>query len=387
MIVGISGLRWNQVTAAGTPELWRLAGGGSVGSLVDYAQQPLSCPADGWLTLNAAARAQGPRPCRSAARGRAATAPGPAFPAMPQIIAANRGYHESPDWGLLGSLASCATAVGPGAALALATRRPGAVPSYLPSAGELSAAVLARCPLTVVDLGQTGGIERTVASALDRQLAADRGRTARRHPAPGHLPWRGGRARAGRRAGRPPAPDVGGGQRPRVRRRPARLLVHQAAGDRDADRPDPDGGRLARPPGPGRDRRRADRPDRARGPGPDDRGRCSAGTPPSRSGWPPTAGSSSATRWPTRWPSACPRCSSGAPTRNAAAPAPAAGGSPGVLAAAVPLGSYLANLIPWWRLAHPAWWLYGLAVGWTLVGGGGGAGRPVAARPARPVRR
>jgi hypothetical protein len=39
----------------------------------------------------------------------------------------------------------------------------------------------------------------------------------------------------------------------------------------------------------------------------------------------------------------------------------------GVLAAAVPLGSYLANLIPWWLLAHPAWWLYGLAVGWTLV--------------------
>ena len=30
VIVGISGLRWSQVTPAGTPELWRLAGGGSV---------------------------------------------------------------------------------------------------------------------------------------------------------------------------------------------------------------------------------------------------------------------------------------------------------------------------------------------------------------------
>jgi hypothetical protein len=39
----------------------------------------------------------------------------------------------------------------------------------------------------------------------------------------------------------------------------------------------------------------------------------------------------------------------------------------GVFAVAVPLGSYLANLVPWWRLAHPAWWLYGLAVGWTLA--------------------
>jgi hypothetical protein len=39
----------------------------------------------------------------------------------------------------------------------------------------------------------------------------------------------------------------------------------------------------------------------------------------------------------------------------------------GALAVAVPLGSYLANLAPWWYWAHPAWWLYGMAVGWTLV--------------------
>ena len=42
VIVGISGLRWNMVTPGATPELWRLASGGSVGSLVDYAQQPLA---------------------------------------------------------------------------------------------------------------------------------------------------------------------------------------------------------------------------------------------------------------------------------------------------------------------------------------------------------
>jgi hypothetical protein len=38
-----------------------------------------------------------------------------------------------------------------------------------------------------------------------------------------------------------------------------------------------------------------------------------------------------------------------------------------VAAAAVPLGSYLANLVPWWDRAHPAWWLYGLTVAWTLI--------------------
>ncbi len=39
----------------------------------------------------------------------------------------------------------------------------------------------------------------------------------------------------------------------------------------------------------------------------------------------------------------------------------------GVLAAAVPLGSYLANLVPWWQWAHPVWWLYGMAVACTLA--------------------
>jgi hypothetical protein len=33
----------------------------------------------------------------------------------------------------------------------------------------------------------------------------------------------------------------------------------------------------------------------------------------------------------------------------------------------VPLGSFLANLLPWWRLDHPAWWLYGLTVLWALL--------------------
>ena len=58
VVVGISGLRWSDVSPSATPTLWRLAGQGSVGSLVDYATKPLTCPADGWLTLNAGARAQ-----------------------------------------------------------------------------------------------------------------------------------------------------------------------------------------------------------------------------------------------------------------------------------------------------------------------------------------
>jgi hypothetical protein len=39
----------------------------------------------------------------------------------------------------------------------------------------------------------------------------------------------------------------------------------------------------------------------------------------------------------------------------------------GMVAAAVPLASYLANLAPWWYWAHPAWWLYGMTIAWTAV--------------------
>lgn len=172
VIVGIAGLRWDQVSAAAEPTLWRLASAGSAGGLVDYAEHPLACPADAWLTLNSGARAQGTGACGSLpAVYPVGSGAGAAIPAMPGIVAANRGFHQDPDWGLLGRLPGCATAVGPGAALALAAPS-GAVPDYLSSPRELSAAVLARCPLTVVDLGtHTVDTERPVASAPDKALA------------------------------------------------------------------------------------------------------------------------------------------------------------------------------------------------------------------------
>ncbi len=172
VVVGLSGLRWSDVSPAATPTLWRLAGQGSVGSLVDYAVLPLTCPADGWLTLNAGARAQSGH-TNAACGAFPAVQPagtGAVVPAMGSLMARNTQYN--PDWGLLArSSPGCATAVGPGAALALADPA-GRVPSYLPSPSDLSAGVLARCPLTVVDLGTIGSAERSsVLAAADAELA------------------------------------------------------------------------------------------------------------------------------------------------------------------------------------------------------------------------
>jgi hypothetical protein len=173
VIVGLSGLRWSDVSPAGTPTLWRLAGQGSVGSLVDYAVLPLTCPADGWLTLNSGARAQSDH-TEAGCGTFPAVAPagaGAEVPAMGSLISYNKQFDNDPDWGLLASAASCSVAVGPGAALALADSA-GHVGSYLPSPSDLTAAVLSRCPLTVVDLGNLGYTERTsVLRSADSELA------------------------------------------------------------------------------------------------------------------------------------------------------------------------------------------------------------------------
>jgi hypothetical protein len=174
VVVGISSLRWSDVSPTATPTLWRLAGQGSVGSLVDYAVKPLTCPADAWLTLNAGARAQSDH-TNAACGAFPAVNPagaGATVPAMGSLEAYNNQFHNSPNWGLLAQKTpGCATAVGPGAALALADKS-GHVASYLPSAADLTAGVLARCPLTVVDLGSIGSAERSSALAsADAELA------------------------------------------------------------------------------------------------------------------------------------------------------------------------------------------------------------------------
>jgi len=364
VIVGISGLTWNMVTPQATPELWRLAEDGSVGSLVDYTQQPLSCPADGWLTLNSAARAQGPRPCTSLPTvipaGRGAR-----VPAMPRLIAANQGFHESPDWGLLGSLASCATAVGPGAALALADPA-GAVSAYLASAAGLSAGVLARCPLTVVDLGQLRDSERSRLIAVDHQLAAIvadlPSGTLLLVTAPGATaPETAGAAPAGRphlmsivvsgpgySSGLLTAPST---------RRPGVVVI--------TDLTPTVAGWLGQP--------------------------VPAGTVGARIGVTGRGGLVATVRGLVDrdtaeqvWLATRDWFLIGYAIADAvlfAVPALLFWGSDpdrrrrraqswrlaGTLAAAVPLGSFLANAVPWWGLAHPAWWLYGLTAGWTLV--------------------
>jgi len=373
VIVGISGLRWTFATPATTPELWRLANAGSAGSLVDYAQQPVACPDDGWLTLNGGARAEGPRPC-------AALPPvlpdgtGASIPAMPGIIRYNEQFHESPDWGLLGSLGGCVTAVGPGAALAVAAPS-GHVSRYLPAASQLTAPVLARCPLTVVDLGALSFPERAAASAADQQLA----RIVANLPADTRLLVTAPGAALG---GQPHLRSVvvsgpgfaDGLLRAASTRQPGIVTltdltpsVAEWLGHRVP--PGLSGSRLTR----------------------GDRGSLAAAVRvltgrdtaeqvwTSTHGWFFTAyGAADAVLLIAPvllfW-------GSDAEQRRRRA---AWWRTAGVFAVAVPVGTFLANLVPWWLHTHPAAWLYAMAAGWTLVAAAAALAGPWRRQPFGP---
>ncbi len=199
VLVGVAGLQWSDVDAARTPNLWRLVGSGSVASVSVRTLTP-TCPVDAWLTLSAGGRVVAdlddrdePDPVPDADAPSAEPALGCSDLPTPR---ATSGVESAtvPGWsglvtqdplapptaepGALGALTdearTCATAVGPGAAVALAGPG-GLVPRYLSDAAELTSVDIAECPATVVDLGALpdAAAERTEAlEVLDAQIGS-----------------------------------------------------------------------------------------------------------------------------------------------------------------------------------------------------------------------
>ncbi|MFE5306929.1 hypothetical protein [Isoptericola sp. NPDC056605] len=222
VLAGVSGLQWSDVDAVRTPHLWRLIGGGSVASIAVRTLTP-TCPVEGWLTLSAGSKAVAqptlvegadadeeesgrapddgapalgcttvPVPRTTAGGTASGTADGTErthVPGWTELAASDPLTPNAAEPGALGEVTdvarACATAVGPGAAVALADAS-GDVARYLPDAGRLTAAQVAECPATVVDLGvlPDAANERTAAvEELDAQV----GRLAGLLPAGGRL--------------------------------------------------------------------------------------------------------------------------------------------------------------------------------------------------------
>ena len=173
VVVGAPGLTWSDISQEETPTLWSLVESGASAGLIVRGTHPVTCPADGWLTLSAGQRASadtdGVQDCAGVpgveVSGDAATVPG--WEAWQE--AADRRPLDS----RLGTLATaiedsggCVAAYGPLAALGAAATG-GEVTRY--AEGGLTAYEPGGCVVSLIDGGVITG--PADAAALDAELA------------------------------------------------------------------------------------------------------------------------------------------------------------------------------------------------------------------------
>ena len=165
VLIGTGGLSWSDVSPTTTPTLWSLLRDGATASLAVRSVHDNTCPVDGWLTLSAGeqaadtvggARVGGPDGVKPPCRALPATmAPGK-VPHWTEYRAEAGSDGSGASLGLLGDQVAehggCIQAVGPGAALG-AARASGMVVRYQPYDESTLPAALATCPATLVDVG------------------------------------------------------------------------------------------------------------------------------------------------------------------------------------------------------------------------------------------
>ncbi|WP_246783939.1 hypothetical protein [Cellulomonas persica] len=216
VLVGVGGLHWDDVDRTGTPTLWRMVAEGSVGSISVHTSSAQMCRLGGWLTISAGRRVPPVSVSEVAPSGSAGQdgsdssdgsdgdgsddGTGDAVddcPPMPAVStggtspapAGVEGWDELVDppsddvpagsYGEPGTVATlvattqrCTTALGPGAAIALADAQ-GRLERYAPHLGAVGDAALAACPVTVLDGGDLPADRterRDALSLLDDEL-------------------------------------------------------------------------------------------------------------------------------------------------------------------------------------------------------------------------
>jgi hypothetical protein len=206
LVLGVPGLVWADLEPARTPALWALAEDGAIGALSVRAARSTTCVLDGWSSLGAGNRARFPGPTEPIPPVPVddAAAPTPVVDASLsycglQEQVASVGLHDPPatlarvaedeatrrfgaEPGALGDAVGCATVVGRAASLAAAGAGTALdLRDALPPTVAETAPLLTGCPLTLVSLDQlidagTPGAEQTDTGtapvARDEALAA-----------------------------------------------------------------------------------------------------------------------------------------------------------------------------------------------------------------------
>ena len=175
VVIGVAGVRWSDVDAVRTPALASLAATAAIGDVAVRSVRTTTCPVDGWLTVSAGRRAADVRSPDAPEPGNAPCA------ALPDQVSSRWAAYEQAaraesygaEPGLLGDALAragiCSIAQGPGAGIALA--RSDGTPATGAAAGV--------CLLTVIDAGSVRDPDDrprgdTAPVSTDRATPADR---------------------------------------------------------------------------------------------------------------------------------------------------------------------------------------------------------------------
>lgn len=182
VFVGVSGLRWQDVSVAETPNMATLLEG-AAGALSTRTVANASCPADGWVTVSAGRRAKAPGSDPAACAFPTSLLPEGSDPVLPgwadvSAAAAGDGYDAVP--GSLGDALADAgvptSGIGPGAAIALAGSG-GSSARWQGLGDDVGATIrkemgaLGSTGLIVVDLGGVPGARGEASGRGDRTEA------------------------------------------------------------------------------------------------------------------------------------------------------------------------------------------------------------------------
>ena len=207
LVIGVPGLTWSDVDPTATPELWTMAENSAIGAMSVRAARSTTCILDGWATIGAGNRARVPGPDDGLPPVPLPTVPLPEDQADP-TVGPDGGQSEEPpvdtslshcglqeraasvaladpvatvvrtaqdegtvrfgaEPGALGTAVGCATVSGRAATVAVAVEGVQlSVVDDLPTEPAQLAGVLAACPLTLVSLDQLTdagqpGVDRT----------------------------------------------------------------------------------------------------------------------------------------------------------------------------------------------------------------------------------
>ena len=124
VLVGVTGLRWDDLGSLTTPTLWGLSRQAAVGTTVVRSVRPSSCPADGWLAVSTGTRAADLPARDGTCRRLHDPVEGSTVPGWADYLESAAAGSFSAHVGLLGDALAAGgatvTGIGPGAAIALA---------------------------------------------------------------------------------------------------------------------------------------------------------------------------------------------------------------------------------------------------------------------------